>query len=485
MKQKIKSILIFSSVALVLGGILLPLQPVHAAGLADLIGEAIKKLIIGSIDIFSIPLALVLMLIQIVTGILPFIAAEIMKVCIALNETIKLIPNGSSDMVSVGWQFTRDMANMFFILILAWVGMATILRLETYEVKKILPKLIIIALLINFIPVIAGVILDISNIITHYFAGKSSGAGEWLVGRLPMNDIIRGGWSNIVPGEGGIASMAVKSLMGIVFNLIAFFVLTLYAVLFILRIVAIWVLLVLAPIAWIGYIIPNGKKWWEMWWKQFLQWAMMGIPLTFFLFLSGLVLGQGIACEPQDINMDQYGFGTGVLAGIGGELLCSILPFVAGIAVLLIGFLMSITFAPTGADMVIKSAKKGGLAAGKVVGTKAWSTGVTGPMKGFRAYRDARRMGFSRRDSFGELNREVKRSIVPKSAKVMRDLSWKETITKGTWNAIKDVNKAGYQNTFGIKEKNKKKGFRPACPTCGNKKVSVTAATCPTCGHTF
>ena len=66
MKQKINSIILFSITALVLGGILLPLGQAHAAGLGDLIGEAIKKIIVGAIDIYTIPLALVLMLVQVI-----------------------------------------------------------------------------------------------------------------------------------------------------------------------------------------------------------------------------------------------------------------------------------------------------------------------------------------------------------------------------------------------------------------------------------
>jgi hypothetical protein len=70
----------------------LPLQQAHA-GLGDILTGWITKLITGVIDIFSIPVAVVLMIAQAITGILPVISAEIFKVAIALNDTIALTPS--------------------------------------------------------------------------------------------------------------------------------------------------------------------------------------------------------------------------------------------------------------------------------------------------------------------------------------------------------------------------------------------------------
>jgi hypothetical protein len=52
---------------------------------------------------------------------------------------------------SNGWVITRDIANMFFIVILLVIAFATILQIEQYNYKKWLPKLILMAILINFL----------------------------------------------------------------------------------------------------------------------------------------------------------------------------------------------------------------------------------------------------------------------------------------------------------------------------------------------
>ena len=306
--QRLNKPAIFAGILIVV--ILTAFAPLKSAqaGMADFFFQGITKFVIGAVEIQMIGIALALMLVQLVSGVFPFIAAEVLKIAMIITQNIPLIPTaGASDMVTVGWQFTRDLANMFFILILAWIGFATILRLETYQVKKLLPKLLIIALLINFIPLITGVILDIANIITGYFIEEGTNAGELFINKLPVMEYVRGGVQslpNLIPGQGGIYGMAAKSLMGIIFNLVAFFVLLLYAFIFIVRIVAIWILIVLAPLAWLGYIIPQAKKMWDMWWSQFIQWAIIGIPLAFFLYLSGLVLGQGTTCE-VDVSFEQ------------------------------------------------------------------------------------------------------------------------------------------------------------------------------------
>ncbi|MBU4142542.1 hypothetical protein KJ590_00880, partial [Patescibacteria group bacterium] len=69
--------------------------------------------------------------------------------------------------VTTGWQITRGLANMFFALILLLMAFDTILQTNKFPIKTILPKLIIVALLINFSLVFCGIIIDFSQILTR------------------------------------------------------------------------------------------------------------------------------------------------------------------------------------------------------------------------------------------------------------------------------------------------------------------------------
>src|SRR3989344_575741 len=47
--------------------------------------------------------------------------------------------------VQIGWTISRDLANMFFILIMLLIAFGTVLRIDTYGWKKLIPKLVIAA----------------------------------------------------------------------------------------------------------------------------------------------------------------------------------------------------------------------------------------------------------------------------------------------------------------------------------------------------
>ncbi|MBU3924418.1 hypothetical protein KJ854_00600, partial [Patescibacteria group bacterium] len=66
-----------------------------------------------------------------------------------------------------GWTIFRDIANLFFILILLFIALGTIVRSQSYNLKNLLPKLIIAVFLINFSNVIAGAIIDFGNIFMY------------------------------------------------------------------------------------------------------------------------------------------------------------------------------------------------------------------------------------------------------------------------------------------------------------------------------
>ncbi len=65
--------------------------------------------------------------------------------------------------VNIGFPLVLSVANMFFILILLWIAIATIFDFEPYTARQLLPKLIIAALLINFSLPIGRTIINIGN----------------------------------------------------------------------------------------------------------------------------------------------------------------------------------------------------------------------------------------------------------------------------------------------------------------------------------
>lgn len=73
------------------------------------------------------------------------------------------------DTVLQGWRLVRDFVNIWFILILLFIAIGTILRIPSYQAKKLLLILILMALIVNFSMPISKLIIDVSNIISFQF----------------------------------------------------------------------------------------------------------------------------------------------------------------------------------------------------------------------------------------------------------------------------------------------------------------------------
>lgn len=137
--------------------------PAAAAGVMSYITGQLFSISGITLDAAQVILAVFFTIIkEILSGILSLVGPALTRV---LNGTLD---KGIGD-VSDGWTITRDVANLFFIFILLAISIATILRYESYGVKTLLPKLILVALLINFSLPITATIVDASNILAQHF----------------------------------------------------------------------------------------------------------------------------------------------------------------------------------------------------------------------------------------------------------------------------------------------------------------------------
>lgn len=73
------------------------------------------------------------------------------------------------DFVQTGWQLVRDISNIFFIVIMIWTGLMAVFNTSNVSYKKVIPALIINALIINFSLFATRVVIDISNITARIF----------------------------------------------------------------------------------------------------------------------------------------------------------------------------------------------------------------------------------------------------------------------------------------------------------------------------
>jgi hypothetical protein len=175
----------------------------------------------------------------------------------------------------------RSLANAALIIGLVIIAINIILGKEEEQAKKTLVNFVIVALLINFTPLICGFIIDGANILAKGFIG------DGISNSSMPTDIAKYG-KNI------IESITVCFLF-LIFAVISFVVYILYAMLFAIRAIILWILIIVSPIALATKVFPKSNAirkffpsilYWDDWYEMFLQWVILVIPAGTFIQLS-------------------------------------------------------------------------------------------------------------------------------------------------------------------------------------------------------
>lgn len=98
------------------------------------------------------------------------VAASFFNIVVALTLGSALYTK--ANFIGDAWTVVRDLSNIFFILILLYIAVKTILGLGGHDVKKMIVSVIIMALLINFSMFMTKVVIDTSNILALIFYDK-------------------------------------------------------------------------------------------------------------------------------------------------------------------------------------------------------------------------------------------------------------------------------------------------------------------------
>ena len=197
--------------------------------------------------------------------------------------------------VKAGWVIVRDLCNMFFIVILLIIAFATILRLESYGYKKWLGKLVIAAIVVNFSKTITGFFIDISQVVmlTFVSAFQDAVVGNFAKG-LQLTKLLsaskEAAHTEVKSGDisdiAGAASLVGAFLLAVILLVVSVIVILIMIVVLLGRIVSLWVLTILSPIAYLLQASPFGAKYARQWWQEFGKNLVSGPVLAFFLWLA-------------------------------------------------------------------------------------------------------------------------------------------------------------------------------------------------------
>lgn len=235
-----------------------------------------------------------------------------------------------NDSVKTVWEYIRNIANVLMIVFLSVVifSQLTGYGIDNYGIKKMLPRLIVMAIVVNLSLYICQIAADLSNILgiglRNMFASVG-GAASGLSGTDYLGGAMVGTFS-AAAGAGGTAVAAGFAAFSIIGS-VAIALIVVFIVLFLIVLVALFVFtlmlgarqiimilcIVLAPLAFAAFILPNTQNIFKKWWDLFKA-ALIIFPICGAV--SGIsYLLRGMANNP-DVDF-----------GVGGKILMVVLPY--------------------------------------------------------------------------------------------------------------------------------------------------------------
>jgi hypothetical protein len=190
------------------------------------------------------------------------------------------------------WSSIRNIANVAFIVALFVVifSQATSVGLGNYGIKKMLPRIIVAAILVNLSYYLCILAIDVSNIL---------GAGMDGIVRAPLSALKPEGdsWESVLSGilVGTFAGVAIGAayFFGVLALALPMLVAALLAIVtaiivLVARHALLILLVVVSPLAFVAYILPNTENLFDKWRKTFTTLLIL-YPLVAILFSGSQV----------------------------------------------------------------------------------------------------------------------------------------------------------------------------------------------------
>lgn len=258
-----------------------------------------------------------------IMGFLVFIAGNILDLVITvtivnLKGTLESLP-----VITEVWKVIRDFINLFFIFIVLYISIGTILGLESINWRKTLSNLVIAAIFMNFSLFLTKVVVDVSNVMTLTFYDQlpnvgttAGGSVDSALGNKPklsssimqslsLQSIYNPREQRLPQTAGEVATYAASqtaqpfnesfvlilaTVMGSVFLLVTAFVMLAGAWLFVLRFIKIVVLMIKSPMAFAGWVLPRFQPFSTKWLNDLQAQAIFPVAYMAMMWMTFRIL---------------------------------------------------------------------------------------------------------------------------------------------------------------------------------------------------
>lgn len=257
--------------------------------------------------------------------------------------TVSPLTTNAANPIYILWQNFRDVANVSFVVLL-FISIFSI-ALSKYGLKRIMPRLLLVAIGINLSYFIIALVIDAFNILGGGISQLITSALQ-QAGTTQLNTGTSAGPVRSIFTLGGAALLAILltggAALGWLFSFvgIAALIVVVVVIVLIIRQLAIITLVVLSPLAILLYLLPNTESYFRKWRELLIQLLLM-YPMIVLLFAAGKIFG--VILQQPDFQLAGDGVSEDVAQGVRVilQFLVYVLPLV----------LLPATFAASGALM--------------------------------------------------------------------------------------------------------------------------------------
>jgi hypothetical protein len=222
--------------------------------------------------------------------------------------------------VNFGWGTIRDTANMFFIFILLYIAINTILKRDLTKAKHMVSQMIMAAILVNFSLFFTKAIIDIGNIFALWFYNGIKAIAPPASGQtFYISSLINGaiGTLNFYTISSNENLVFINMVIGSAVRIITYcFMIAAFvqvSMLFVARTVVFIFLMIFSPIGFVGEIIPWTAEYAKQFWNELTNQTLLAPVFMLLLymimtFLNSSAFSQtgGFLSTFTSIDISQY-----------------------------------------------------------------------------------------------------------------------------------------------------------------------------------
>lgn len=238
-----------------------------------------------------------------------------------------LSQTNSQDALRDVWQTFLNIANVFLVIafLIIIFSQTTSAGLSNYGIKRMLPRLVMAAILMNISFYICAFAIDMSNILGSSVMGLFTNMTDIANWNYTNSDGVvkdafadKSGADGLGTGFVTYLSAGIAAVVIILFFLVPVVLSALLVfVVLVARQVILTILVIVAPLAFVAWLLPNTEQYFKKWWQLFSQ-MLFAYPMVMAVFGAAIFVAeliQGVNQVNSKVDAAEIG-GPGVISAI-------------------------------------------------------------------------------------------------------------------------------------------------------------------------